>query len=139
MRGNLFGGFALRFEKRVAGQSSANGIGHRFASTTVQIDAGIIITGQQQRIVGGPKRSGKHVGDTRLASAIARVAFGHPYARTDLTGRSRCDTRCVLHLLHRRQFQQVQNINLGVGRRPAKVIMMKLRVVTRGGAWMEGH
>jgi hypothetical protein len=30
MRGNLFGSFAIRFEKRVAGQRSTNGIGHRF-------------------------------------------------------------------------------------------------------------
>src|SRR5580692_3799708 len=77
MRGNLYGSFALRFEKRVTGKRSANGIGHRFASTTVQIDAGIVITSQNKRIVGRPKRSGKHIGETWLASAIASVAFGH--------------------------------------------------------------
>jgi hypothetical protein len=49
MCGNLFGSFAIRLQKRVAGQKSANGIGDGFARTTMQIDAGIAVTGQQQR------------------------------------------------------------------------------------------
>ena len=39
MRGDLFGSLGVRLQKRVAWQSSAHGIGHGFAGTTVQIDA----------------------------------------------------------------------------------------------------
>jgi hypothetical protein len=49
MRGNLFGSLTFRFEKRVAGERSANGIGQRFACATVQIDAGIVVTGKTAR------------------------------------------------------------------------------------------
>jgi len=48
MRGNLFGSFANRLQKRVSKKRSTNRIGHRFAGTAVQIDAGMAVTGQQQ-------------------------------------------------------------------------------------------
>ena len=77
---------ALIFENLVAEHDSAEPAGDDGAGAAMQINAGIVVGGEEKRVIGRPESCRKDIGDSGLAAAVAGVAFGHTNADAHLRG-----------------------------------------------------
>ena len=91
----------------------------------MQIDAGVVVAGQQQGVVGGPKRGRKHIGDARFAASIAGVAFCHADTDADCAGGRGCRVGHLLLLGDGGRLEQVSNRDIRVAGRAVEVVVMR--------------
>src|SRR3984957_8183689 len=127
MSGDELRTLAFFSEKDVAREEPSDGVCDGFAGAAVQIDAGIVVAGKQEGVVGSPQRRSENVRHTRFAATVASVALRHAYTDAHLIRRSGRGTGGLLNLGHSSWLQQVGNVDLGICRWPAKIVVVRKR------------